>query len=90
MTCLCADWREFVIIPRGLGIAIVFDFTRPAFYRIRNFAEQAQDGIRFLARVCLEPRITKTSLARCLADANDAHRARWAALGEVVNRLRVS
>ena len=85
---LCIEWREFVIVPRGLHIAVVFDFTGPLFNRLRRLAEQAHDRIRFLDRACQERRITETFLTRCLAEANDAHVASWTRLGEIVDRVR--
>ncbi len=85
---LCMVWREFVIVPRGLHIAVVFDFKGRLFNHLRHLVEQAHDRIRFLDRACQEPRITRTSLARCLVEANHAHRARWKRLGEIADRLR--
>ena len=89
-TSLSSEWREFVIIPRGLNVAVVFDFTAPVFTRLRHFAERARDRIRFLERVCQEPRITKKSLSRCLAQANDAYAARCRNIAAIMDTLRGS
>jgi len=89
-TSLSSEWREFVIVPRGLNIAVVFDFTGPVFSRVRHFAQRTHDRIRFLERVCQEPRITTRSLIRCLVEANDALAARWRNIAQIADTVRGS
>lgn len=87
-TSLYPEWREFVIIPRGLNIAVVFDFTGSVFSQVRCLAEQAQDPIMFLERVCHEERLTIQSLAQCLTEANIAHETKFNDLRNIMDSIR--
>ena len=71
-TAMSNDWREFVLVPRCVKLAIVFTLTRRPFDRIRSIGEHAHDQARYLERVCQETQITKSSLARCVTETNDA------------------
>lgn len=82
------EWREFVVIPRGLNIAVVFDFTGPVFGQVRLFAERADDRITFLERVCQEPRITTRVLSHCLIEADDAYAARCRKIAAIMDSIR--
>jgi hypothetical protein len=81
-TAMSNDWREFVLVPRFLKLAIVFTLTRRPFDRIRSIGEDAHDRARYLERVCQESRITKDSLARCVTETNDAFLEKYRKIAE--------
>lgn len=73
-TALSNDWREFVLIPRRIQAAILFDFTRKPFDLVRAVGKNAWRRTQYLLRACEEPRITKRSLERCRDKIDDAYR----------------